>query len=78
MAQETRKVRAVKVELLIIDFDECGDDEIKSVIENARYPNHCISPNVKKMESVMLDWSDEHPLNRNSTCDAEYARLFQA
>jgi hypothetical protein len=78
MIQETRKVRAVKVELLIINFDECSDDEIKSVIENARYPNHCISPYVKKVESVVLDWSDEHPLNRRSTCDAEYARLFPA
>jgi hypothetical protein len=31
--------KVYKVELLIIDHDGLGQDEITSVIENTRYPN---------------------------------------
>ncbi len=73
---EDRVMKVFKVEVLVVDFDNCGADEIKLLIENARYPNHAISPNVMGIECREVDWSDEHPLNMNSTCDAEYKRLF--
>ena len=70
-------MKAYKIEILVIDMDEIGEDEIKSVIENARYPNRCISPEVKNIQSVDIgEWHDEHPLNLRSKVDAEFARLF--
>jgi hypothetical protein len=39
-------MKAYKVEILIIDFDEVGLDDIKGIIENSNYPNDCIKPNV--------------------------------
>jgi hypothetical protein len=60
-------MRAYKVELLIIDFDNVGD-EIKDVIENQKFPNYCIHPEVIGMKSVDIgDWDDDHPLNLNPT-----------
>lgn len=65
-----------KVTVLVIDFDDIGADEIRSVIENAHYANDCIAPTVKAMDAREIEWSDGHPLNRSDTADAEYERLF--
>ena len=57
-------MKAYKIELLIEDHDEIGIDQIIDVIENARYPNRCISPEViGVMESDIGEWHDDHPLN---------------
>ena len=70
-------MKAYKIELLIIDFDEVGSAGIVDEIENAHYGNDCISPYVQKVEVRDIgQWSDEHPLNQSDTCDEEYARLF--
>lgn len=65
-----------EVTLLIVDFDQLGAEEIKNVIENARYPNRCISPQVKNTVTVEVEWDDDHPLNNRHTKDEEYKRLF--
>ena len=66
-----------KVELAIIDHDEIGGDEIKEVLENTRYPNRCISPEVLTVEEKDIgEWYDEHPLNYRDTAKQELARLF--
>ena len=65
-----------KVELLIIDFDDIGPDEVRNEIENARYANRCISPKVKDIMVRQVEWSDDHPLNHSNTAYAEYRRLF--
>lgn len=70
-------MKVYKIELMIIDHDEIGEEEIIEILENTRYPNRCISPDVKKIESRDIgEWSDDHPLNFCSTQDAEYKRLF--
>jgi hypothetical protein len=70
-------MKAYKVELLIVDFDELGPDDVRETIENQRYPNDCISPNVKSIEVRDIgEWHDDHPLNDSRTADAEYQRLF--
>lgn len=72
-------MRVYKVELMILDFDEIGGEEIRDVIENQRYPNHCISPNVMHIESRELgEWDDEHPLNNTKKMQGEFYRLFEA
>lgn len=41
-----------KVVLTILDTDEIGAEEILAVIENTRYPNRCIAPEVWSIETV--------------------------
>jgi len=70
-------MKAYKIEILVLDFDGLGGDEIKFTIEDTRYPNRCISPTVKDIQEVDIGpWEDSHPLNNCQTCDAEYKRLF--
>lgn len=72
------KMNVYKIELCVLDFDCLGEEEIKRVIENQKYPNYCISPVVKTIESREIEWSDDHPLNKQTTADDEYRRLFSA
>ena len=68
-----------KVELLIIDFDDdLEDGDIKEVIENTSFANHCMSPEVKNIETRQIVWSDEHPLNSSDPdiSDEAYSKLF--
>lgn len=66
-----------KIEVMVIDFDEVGEEGIKDCIENTKYPNWCISPRVKRFQGVDIgEWDDDHPLNKRSTEDEEYKRLF--
>jgi len=61
----------------LFDFDQLGADEIKSVLENSRYPNHCIRPDVMSVsEADIGEWHDDHPLNKFSEIEDEYRRLF--
>lgn len=69
-------MKAMKVEILILDFDGLGEEGVKSAIENSRYPNHCISPEVKNITSASVDWNDDHPLNKIETSDRAYIDLF--
>lgn len=73
-------MKAHKVTLLIIDHDDVAGeapDALKNYIEQARYPNHCLYPHVKSIETRDIgEWDDDHPLNKNATHDAEYQRLF--
>lgn len=57
-------MKAYKVELLVVDFDQCGAEGIEGIIENANYPNDCISPNVLSIKEADIgEWHDNHPLN---------------
>ena len=68
-----------KIVLTVIDFDGIGQQGVIGVLENARYPNRCIAPRARSVESRDIgEWCDEHPLNHASTSDAELARLFGA
>ena len=70
-------MKAYKLEILIIDHDELGEEGVVSAVEDTRYPNRCIMPDVKELECVDIgEWSDEHPLNLHVTSDDEYKRLF--
>lgn len=70
-------MKAYKIELLVIDFDQLGSDEIKSILENSNYPNDCISPSAMRItEAEIGPWSDDNPLNSGKTRAAEYARIF--
>jgi hypothetical protein len=68
-----------RITLLVEDFDGLGAEEIRQVIENQRFPNRCISPQVLSSETREIgEWHDDHPLNYKATRAAEIARLFGA
>lgn len=71
------KTRVHRVELLIIDFDNLGASEITTVIECQKYPNRCISPEVKGITTKEIEWTDDHPLNNRNTSDVAYKQLFE-
>ena len=60
----------------LVDHDDIGAREIKSVIENAHYPNHCISPEVMQTESRLVEWDDDHPLNDTRGAAEAFKKLF--
>ncbi len=69
-------MKVYKLTVMVLDFDDVGE-EIRSLIEDARYPNHAISPTVVEMESRELgEWHDSHPLNQSATSKEEFRRLF--
>jgi hypothetical protein len=70
-------MKAYKIELLVVDFDELGKDGIIREIENANYPNDCLSPRVKSVtERDIGAWHDDHPLNKFATMDNAYKEIF--
>lgn len=70
-------MKAYKLEVLVIDHDGIGGEEIRDVLENTRYPNRCISPDVKNIiEKDIGEWDDDHPLNLHSKQDQAYREIF--
>ena len=68
--------KVYRVELLIVDHDGIGAAGIQEVIENTRYPNHCISPDVMRFDEREVEWSDKHPLNSTRTMREAFDALF--
>ena len=64
------------ITLVVVDHDDIGAACVTEVLENVNYPNDCIAPHVLETESREVEWSDDHPLNRNATFEREVARLF--
>ena len=68
-------MKAYKIEVLVIDHENTGIDEIKELLTNARY----INPIVMDVKDAEIgEWCDEHPLNKHDTHLKEYNRLFNA
>lgn len=66
-----------QIVLTVIDFDEVGAEGIIQTIEDAHYPNRCISPKIRSIKTQDIgEWSDDHPLNKRSTSEQELKRLF--
>lgn len=71
-------MKAYKIEILVVDFDRLGEGEIRSVLENTKYPNYCINPQVMRVDEREIgEWHDDHPLNKNSTFQQAYLDLFR-
>ena len=69
-------MKAYKVEMLVVDHDGLGGEGIKDELENTKYSNRGIAPQVMFVEGKDIDeWSDDHPLNFLG-CNEEYQQLF--
>lgn len=69
-------MKTYKVVLSITDHDDIGLQEIKNIIENTKYPNHCIDPCVVDISSKYIKWSNDHPLNITSKMKETFWQLF--
>ena len=47
-------MKAYVVSVLIVDHDNLGEDEIKNIIENTKYPNRCIFQMLSRQKSLKL------------------------
>ena len=71
-------MRAYKITLLFLDFDEVGPQEAKSLIENARLPNRIDPGTVMAIEEADIgEWHDNHLLNKRTTMAAAFEELFR-
>jgi hypothetical protein len=66
-------MKAYLLQVLIIDHDHLGVDEVERILEDANYPNDCIRPIVIKSQSAEIG---DYPLNHSDTQAAEVDRLF--
>jgi hypothetical protein len=71
-----RKTKVHRVVLMIVDTDDIGAKHVTDVIEDARYPNHCIAPSVMSIETREVDFDDSHPLNNGRTKRDAFVQLF--
>lgn len=60
---ETFKTKVHKIECYVVDHDDVGADEYKILLENIRLPNHTPNPSVLKIETVEINYHDNHPVN---------------
>jgi len=68
------KAKVYKVELLIIDPENCrNQDDVIYFLENVKY----LYPKVKSIKTAEIDWDDDHPLNKKDTQDQAYQELFE-
>jgi hypothetical protein len=75
--EKEHSMKAYKIEVLVVDHDGLGADGIRETLENARYPNHCISPQVMAVTAADIgEWDDAHPLNSMTKARDYYVRLF--
>jgi hypothetical protein len=71
-------VKVYKMVIMFVDHDDVGPEEARSLIENARLPNHIIPPNVMSLEERDIgEWDDSNPLNSRVTMKAAFEELFQ-
>lgn len=73
MTQETVPAKVYKMVISIVDTEGNDPEDIASTIENIRDYN----PTVQSIESRDIQWSDNHPLNMNSTAKGAFKELFK-
>lgn len=68
-------MKAYKIEILVIDYESIGEEDIKCMVENVKH----IHPMIVSSQSADIgEWGDYHPLNSSdeSIFLGEYKRLF--
>ncbi len=67
-------MKAHKIEVVVLDFEDYGVDEYINIISNHRH----LSASCLENKTVDIgEWSDDHPLNNRKTHEAESTRLFE-
>ena len=67
-------MKAYKLEVLVLDFEESEEDEVKRLIETNEY----LMVNVITSKSKYIDdWNDDHPLNNIYTQEEAFEKMFK-
>lgn len=68
-------MKVYKVELMIVDHNDLGENQIQDLLEDIRYLSH---PVVTKITGVEIgEWESDNLLNDENTWEAEFERLFK-
>lgn len=70
------QVQVHRIVLMIVDHDVVGIEELSDIIENTKYPNHCMNPKVMNSDTREVRWYDQHPLNMKDEQKAGFNRIF--
>ena len=65
-------MKVCKIELFVLDSENSSDEDI---IEMVTLTKH-VYTKVISLDSRTVEWTDDHPLNKNSTFDAAYKEVF--
>ena len=65
-------MKVFKMEVMVLDFEDVGEEELRHLIENIRY----LVATVMSAKSEKVEWSDDHPLNNGGTMARAYHDLF--
>jgi hypothetical protein len=65
-------MKAYLAEVLVIGFDNIGQEDVKFHLGNCKYINSNV---ISMREADIGEWKDEHPLNNTSTM-LSAARLY--
>jgi hypothetical protein len=73
------KMKVHKVTLIIVDHDDLGAKEVKAVLENTNYPNHCmVGLSILDIKTKEVDnYNDDHPLNKIDSHNDFARKLFR-
>lgn len=65
-------MKVMKVELLVFDNQGAEEEGVKDALENNRH----LDCRVKNIQSIEIEWTDDHPLNMHATSKQAYLDLF--
>ena len=66
------EVDIYKLEVMVLDFECYGEEEVKQIIENHRF----LSVSVMSSKNKKIEWSYGHPINNVGTKSRAYIDLF--
>ena len=66
-------MKAYKYEIVIIDHEEVGQEEIIGILKSSRHINPII---LSQGEAEIGQWSDEHPANKRESFKDFFERIF--
>jgi len=66
-------MKAYKVEVLVLDFEGYGKEEIENLLE---YQEAMLFIPIEIEERDIGEWSDDHPLNSSRTREKKKKKLF--
>jgi hypothetical protein len=69
-------MKIYKIEGIILDQDVETIEDARSVIKSARYANHTNVEILNIYEADIGEWSDDHPLNYDTTYLSEIKKIF--
>ena len=61
-----------KIEIMVLDFEDLGSDEIARIIEENKY----MHASAMSRSYTEIEWSDDHPLNKSGTMARAFYDLF--